>query len=70
MYRTHSHKSEVAEKPVRADLLRRTREGDIDRVPPVVHDVLRSQGQPLEASTRGCEKTVKAGGFLGVSAEF
>lgn len=38
---------------MRAGLLRRSGEGHFDRVPPIVHDVLRSQGRPLEASTRG-----------------
>lgn len=54
MYRTrHSIKPqrESSEAPVGASLLQRTGEGNL--VPPIVHDVLRSQGQPLESSTRG-----------------
>ena len=56
MYRTrHSIKPqrESAEAPVGADVLRRSGDGHFDRVPPIVHDVLHSQGQPLEATTRG-----------------
>src|SRR4051794_21919571 len=56
MYRTRPSikpQRESADAPVRADLLRRSGEGHVDRVPPIVQDVLRSEGQPLEASTRG-----------------
>lgn len=54
MARMHLNKSqhELAEAPVRTGLLRRSGEGHINRVPPIVHDVLGSLGRPLEASTR------------------
>lgn len=53
MYRTRPSvkpQRETAEAPLRASLLQRNGE---DRVPSIVHDVLRSEGRPLEASTRG-----------------
>ncbi len=54
MNRAHHIKSqhESADAPVRAGLLRRSGEGNVDRVPPIVHDVLHSSGRPLEATTR------------------
>ncbi len=56
MHRTrHSlrQQHESAEAPVRAGLLQRSGEGKADGVPSIVHEVLRSEGRPLEASTRG-----------------
>src|SRR4051794_2600797 len=56
MYRTRSSikpQPDSADAPARVALLRRSGQGHVDRVPPIVHDVLRSEGQPLEASTRG-----------------
>ena len=54
MYRTHSINTqhESAEAPLRAGLLRRSGAGHLDRVPPIVHDVLRSPGRPLDVTTR------------------
>lgn len=51
----HARGSECAECAKKKGLLQRKAIGDFERteVPPIVHEVLRSPGQPLDAATRG-----------------